>query len=237
MDDRTDKTHTHRRLLIVNPNGNPEVTARVQECADRILRPDCRGFVIHPMGSPLSIETPADRALAEPLAVALLSLHRDYDGYVMACFDDIAVTPARQFLTAPVIDAVEASIAAARAVAERFTIVTTVDAMVPGIQGLIDHLAATAQCTVRAAGIGVAAAAAGDPEALALLDDAIARAKEEEGAQAIILGSGGLTGQAPRLSRKHGLPVIDCIEAAVMMADTASRGAASTERSMDTGRV
>ncbi|MCL4676391.1 MAG: aspartate/glutamate racemase family protein [Pararhodobacter sp.] len=211
-----------RRLLIVNPNGNPEITAKVQACADRVLDADCQALAIHPAGSPHSIETRADRALAEPLALALLSQHRGFDGYVMACFDDIAIDPARRFLTAPIIDAVEASIVAARRLAGRFAIVTTVDSMVPGIRALIDRHGATDQCTVRAAGVGVAAAAAGDAETLARLDEAIVRARQIDGAEAIILGSGGLTGHARRLSERHGLPVIDCIEAAVILAQTAS---------------
>ena len=215
-------TKSSRRLLIVNPNSNPQVTARVQACADRILGPACTGFAVQPPGSPYSIQTPADRALAEPLALALLARHPGYDAYVMACFDDIAVAPARAFLTAPIIDAVDASITAARAVASRFSIVTTVEAMVPGIQSLVARLGAAGQCTVRAAGIGVAAAAAGDPEALRQLDAAITQARDHDRAQAIILGSGGLTGYATRLSQRHGLAVIDGIEAALRLAEAAA---------------
>ncbi|MCW1934582.1 aspartate/glutamate racemase family protein [Pararhodobacter zhoushanensis] len=219
-------TDTPRRLLIVNPNGNPEVTARTQACADRILGPGCNGFAVQPAGSPHAIETPADRALAEPLALALLAQHPGYDAYVMACFDDIAIAPARAFLKAPILDAVEASVAAARSLAQRFSIVTTVEAMVPGIEALVARLGAASQCSVRAAGIGVAAAAAGEPEALRRLDATIVRARDQDGAQAIILGSGGLTGHAARLSQRHGLPVIDGIEAAIRRAEAASRIAA-----------
>ena len=99
--------------------------------------------------------------------------------------------------------------------AQRFSIVTTVEEMVPGIQALLVRLGASSQCSVRAAGVGVAAAAAGDPEALRRLDATIALAREQDGAQAIILGSGGLTGHAARLSRRHAVPVIDGIEAAI----------------------
>ncbi len=216
---------SHRCILIVNPNGNPEVTARIQDCADRVLGPDSRALVIQPKESPYSIETPADRACAEPLVLDLLAQNHGYNAYVIACFDDIAVTPARRCMSMPVIDAVEAAILAARALVWRFSIVTTVDTMVPGIQALVDRYGASGQCTVHAAGVGVAAAAEGKPEALSRLNAAIIQAREIDGAEAIILGSGGLAGHAARLSLEHGLPVIDCIEAAIMRADSKARGA------------
>lgn len=213
-----------RQILVINPNGNAQVTARVQQCADRVLSAGCTALAVHSEGSPHSIETLADRLLAEPLAIKLLSQRRGFDAYVMACFDDIAVKEARQFLTAPVVDCVEASVTMARLYTGRFAIVTTVESMVPGIRSLIETLGAADQCTVRAAGIGVASAASSDTGASARLDDTIEIARTVDRAGAIILGSGGLTGRGPELSRRHGLPVIDCIEAAVLLADAASRG-------------
>lgn len=218
-----------RRLLVVNPNSNQEVTERVQASVDSALDSDIEAVVIHSPESPHSIETLADRNKAEPHAIALLGAHQHYDAYVMACFDDIAIKAARRFLDVPVVDAVEASVAIARLYGTPFSIVTTVEAMVPGIRSLIETLGVSKECTVRAAGIGVASAAAGEPESLLKLDEAIVRARDVDGAKAIILGSGGLTGQAVRLSKKHGLTVIDCIEAAVMMASVSSRIKHNTE--------
>lgn len=223
MNALTEMRSSQRKILVVNPNSNQEVTDRTQQTANRILGTDCIALVLHPQNSPRSIETLADRKVAEPLAIDLLTQHQGYDGYVMACFDDIAIKAARRFLNVPVIDAVEASIAIARLYESRFTIVTTVAAMVPGIRTLVEALGATSQCTVRAAGIGVASAAAGDPEALNRLDETITQARNIDGAKAIILGSGGLTGQSQRLTKKHGLPVIDSIEAAIRFAEMASK--------------
>ena len=73
---------------------------------------------------------------------------------------------------------------------------------------------------IRATGIGVAEAAKGSSETLKALDQTIERAYSIDGAEAIILGSGGLTGMANTLSARYKMPVIDCIEAAVMIAVT-----------------
>lgn len=211
------QTHKYR-LLVVNPNANPTVTAQVQRSADRVLGHGWIAQAINHEDSPHSIQTPADRNLAEPYAIDLLSRNQGYDAYVMACFDDIAVHAGRRFLRAPVVDPVEASVAIARQVAHRFTIVTTVETMVPGIQLLLDSLGAGAQCTVRAAGVSVSAAAAGTTKVIEQLNHTMEMACDVDGAEAIILGSGGLTGHAALLRERYGLPVIDCIEAAVLLA-------------------
>lgn len=211
-----------RRILVVNPNSNSEVTARVQESADRVLGDRSIALAVNPENCPRGIQTPEDRHHAEPQAIELLSRNLGYDAYVMACFDDIAIKAARNLLNAPVVDTVEASIAFARLHANRFAIITTVSTMVPGIRTLIGTLGASGQCAVRAAGISVASAASEDAKSGVLLNEAIEMARTIDGAEAIILGSGGLTGKARALSERHNLPVIDCIEAAVLMADAAS---------------
>lgn len=212
-----------RRILVVNPNGNPEVTRLVADTASTVLSPSIAVRVLHPEGSPRSIETRADRGVAEPLALDLLARNPGYDAYVMACFDDIAIERGRQFLGAPIVCAAEAAISVARMFAPRFTIVTTVETMVPGIRSLIASLGAERICTVRAAGIGVASAAAGGTDIERKLDATVEQARNLDGAGAIILGSGGLTGRASELSARHGIPVIDSIQAALAMADLAAQ--------------
>lgn len=211
-----------QRILIVNPNSNPAVTAQIKASALKVLGSYCQADVIHIPNSPFAIENRQDRDIAEPLVIAALRQHAGYDAYVMACFDDIGAAQARQFIDVPIVDAVTASVAMARHHGSRFAIVTTVQAMVPGIQALLADLGAADACTVLAANVGVAEAAAGGAETLRRLDETVARAKDEFGAKAIILGSGGLTGYADRLTRFHDLPVIDCIEAAVATAKVIS---------------
>jgi allantoin racemase len=212
-----------RRLLIVNPNGNAAVTDLVREAAGRVLSTGTEATVLGCRTSPTSIETLEHRSRAEPLAIELLARFPGYDAYVMACFDDIAVAAGRRFLRAPVVAAAEASVAVARMFAARFTIVTTVETMVPGIRALLAGLGVADRATVRAAGFGVAAAAADSGDVEARLDAAILAARNLDGAGAIILGSGGLTGRSKDLAARHGLPVIDAIEAAIAMGEVAAR--------------
>lgn len=211
------------RLLLVNPNSNPAVTALAAAAADRVLGPGAEARAVEPQGGPLSIETLEQRRQAEPLAIDVLARHPGYDAYAMACFDDIALAAGRRFLGRPIVGSAEAALAIARCFAPRVAIVTTVETMVPGIRALLHELGAERWCSVRAAGVGVADAAQGGDTIEARLDAAIILARDIDGAGAIILGSGGLAGRAPGLGRRHGLPVIDSIEAAIGMAELAAR--------------
>ncbi|MDO8881649.1 MAG: aspartate/glutamate racemase family protein [Pseudotabrizicola sp.] len=207
-----------RRLLIVNPNSSVEVSRLIHKTALSVLADGVTIRVIQPDTGPMAIQTLADRRIAEPLALDLLAANADHDAYVMACFDDIALDQARRFLPVPVVGAVEASVALARLFAARFSVVTTVQSAIPGICSVLEGLGAASQCSVRAAGIGVTEAADGGATSEARIDAAIEMARNIDGAQAIILGSAGLTGRAAQLSRKHRIVVIDAMEAAVRLA-------------------
>ncbi|KAA9010023.1 aspartate/glutamate racemase family protein [Histidinibacterium aquaticum] len=211
-----------RRILVVNPNSNRGLTALVQEAADRVVGQGTVVDAVNPDGGPLSIETLDDRSRAEPLAIDLLARHHGYDAYVMACFDDIGIGSARRFLRAPIVGAVEASVSLARLYAPRFGIVTTVESMVPGIRALTRELGVADRCSVRASGVGVADAASAVSDADARIDAAIEAARNYDGAEVIILGSGGLAGRAEALIRRHGIPVIDSIEAAISLGELAA---------------
>lgn len=208
-----------RRLLVINPNSNAAITAQVQTLADRVLDADVKATVVGLPGAPLAIQSPADRAAAEPRAITRIEqgVAEGYDGFVLACFDDIAISQ-RGRIPHPIVDAVDASFSLARTVARRFTVVTTFDAAVPRIQALAERHGLADICTVRAAGVGVSAAAELAPAALARLHLAIDAAIREDRAEAIILGSGALAGRGSVLIEGRGISVIDSIEAALRLA-------------------
>ena len=115
-----------RRLLVINPNTNVAVTSRVRQAARACARPGTLLDVVNPPAGPVAIETPADRAAAVPHVLALITrAGGSYDGYILACFDDIAIAEARRVLSAPVISMAEAGIRAAALHHARFDVVTT----------------------------------------------------------------------------------------------------------------
>lgn len=209
-----------QQVLVVNPNTNPVVTRRVRAAAAGFESPALRMEVVNPPQGPHSIETAVEREQAERETLALIGSRAatGYDAYVLACFDDLALAGARALVSVPVVGTCEAALAAAHALSPRFAVVTTFDAAVPGIRALMQRHGAGPLATVRAAGIGVAEAASAGEEAMRRLIDTARAAVAEDGAEAILLASGGLTGLGPTLSVALGLPVVDGVAAAIAAA-------------------
>jgi allantoin racemase len=206
-----------RRLLVINPNTNPAVTEQVRSAAILAAGQGTLIEALNPQTGPFSIETADDRAAAVPNVVSLVTngLEHGYDGYVLACFDDIGVAQARELAgETPVISMFGASVEAARALGGTVVIVTTVESALPSIHRLIDAYGIGDWCSVRAIGVGVAETAARTPFAEERLEATIKQAIED-GAVGIILGSGALSGRADELQTRFAIRAIDGLAEAV----------------------
>lgn len=217
-----EKKPTMPRLLVINPNTNPAVTALVAAAAEGAVAPGTMLDVLNPPRGPFSIETAEHRKAAIPEILALVDSRPAFDACVLACFDDLCLDRLRVKTGKPAVGACEAGIALARTMAGRFSVITTVHAAVPSIERLLERYGAGDICTVRAAGIGVAAAAGDTQETEARIFEAVKLAIEQDGAEAILLGSGGLTGRAGAIAAAMSLPVIDGVAAAVRLAESAA---------------
>lgn len=217
-----------RRLLVINPNTNPQVTEQVRRAALAAAPHGTEIDVVNPAHGPFAIESPRERAEAVPHIVSLIEARMDegFDGYVLACFDDIGVEEARGLVPVPVVSMFGAGVAKALETGRRFTIVTTVESAIAGIERLAAAYGVSHLCTVRAAGAGVAEIAARTPQAETRLFAAIERAIVEDRAVAIVLGSGALAGRAGALEERFDIPFIDGLAAAIASLDGSPEGGA-----------
>lgn len=206
-----------RRLLVINPNSNAGVTRRIAAYIHGGLPAGVGVDVVNPETGPFSIETPADRARAVPIVLELIRRKPGYDGYLMACFDDLAVDEARTIVAAPVISMAQAAIEEAASAGAPYTVVTTVDDQVPAIESLMRKYGVGSRGTVRACRIGVADAAARTEQAENLLDSQIRAAIEQDGASAVVLGSGAYAGRAEELGSRYGITIIEGVTAAIRL--------------------
>jgi allantoin racemase len=216
-----------KRILVINPNTNPAVTALAARACATFASETLHFEVAHPAQGPFSIENPSQRIEAEREVLALVRqrLMERHDAYVLACFDDLGLTALRHLVEgAPVVASCEAGMAEARALSPRFAIVTTVQAAVPGIRQLMSRYGAGDLATVYASGLGVAEAAAAGPGTLTRLTQTVKQAVESDGSQVVLLASGGLIGRAEALSLATGLPVVDAVVAAIARAAALVQG-------------
>lgn len=210
------------RLHIVNPNTTASMTAKIAAAARAIAAPGTAVQASQPLMGPASIEGYYDEAYAIPgMLQRIIEAERDgAEAHIIACFDDTGLDAARQAVTAPVIGIGEAAFHTASLIAGKFSVVTTLAVSVPIIEHNLIRYGLAARCAkVRAGGFEVLALEDPTSDARRLVSAEIEAAKQEERAEAIVLGCAGMADLAADLTRQHGLPVIDGVSAAVPLAE------------------
>lgn len=204
-------------FLVINPNTNPVVTEHIRQATVRFTQPGIDFDVRQPYAGPHSIETPEQREQAQTEVLKLIRTcdTRAYDAILMACFDDLAIDEARLISKAPVYGTCQLSVETIMDITDKFSIVTTVHQAVSGIEQLVRKHGAGSAFTTYAAGIGVEQAAAADTDTVRKVTETALLAIRDDGAKAILLASGGLTGYAPLLSTSIKVPIVDGVEAAI----------------------
>lgn len=144
---------------------------------------------------------------------------RGADAHVIACFDDPGLDAAREVAVKPVIGICEASVKVALLLGSRFSVVTTLPRSVPIIEDLVDAYGAGRRCRrVRAINMPVLALET-DPEAATRPAQEVAAARQDDRAEAVILGCAGMSELCDRLTAQTGILVIDGVTAAVRLAE------------------
>jgi allantoin racemase len=209
------------RIRVINPN----TTAAMTETIARAARDAAgAGTVVDAVTSstgPVSIEGYYDEALSLP--GLLIEIHngeaQGADAHVIACFDDTGLDAARQIATAPVIGIGEAACHAAMLIANRFTVVTTLERSIPALEHNLLKYGLERRARVRAAEVPVLALEDEGSDARARIDAEIGRALVDDRAEAIVLGCAGMAKLARDLSVQHLCPVIDGVGAAVKLGE------------------
>ncbi|THF66605.1 aspartate/glutamate racemase family protein [Pseudothauera nasutitermitis] len=215
-------------IRLINPNTTPAMTERMGACATRVAAPGTRIRAVQPADGPVSIEGHFDEALA---AVGVLDEIRrgeeegrnggaGVDAYVIACFGDPGLLAARELTAAPVIGIAEAAFHLATLISTRFSVVTTLGRTVVIAEHLLRAYGFEHHCRkVRAAEIPVLDLEEDADGAFACIAAECRRARDEDGAGAIVLGCGGMADLVDRLRAETGIPVVEGVGAAVKLAE------------------
>ena len=210
------------RLNIVNPNTTAAMTRTIAAAARRVARPDTEIRAVESAFGPASIEGAYDDAFAVP---GLLERIREgaaegADAHVIACFDDTGLDAARALADAPVVGIGEAGFHLATMLAHRFAVVTTLSRSVPVLENNLLRYGLDRRCArVRATDVPVLELDNPASNARAKVAAEIKLALEADHADAIVLGCAGMADLAASLSAEFGVPVIDGVAAAVVLAE------------------
>lgn len=215
------------RLLIINPNCDESMTQAILSTAKQFAAGDFDVDCVSTPRAPTFIDTYHDAAVALPGMIELLEQHEaDYDGFVVACHCDPNLDVMKEATDKPMVGIGEASMKIASMLGHRFSVISTDERSVPNKEALIRsyHLQ-DLLASVRSP--APAWAERGEEEQYLLTARA---AVDEDWAEVIVLGCAGMTGLDKRLQFDLGVPVLDGVVCALIIATGLVRYQVSTSK-------
>ncbi len=207
------------RIRVVNPNSNEAVTRSLEAALAPLRFADGPGIVCSTLKEgPFGIETQADvESVVMPL-LRLVEADNSSDAFVIACYSDPGLHVCREGTARPVFGIAECGVLTALARAGRFGVIAIGQRSIARHRrylrqmALLDRLAGE-----RPLEMSVAETATGD-NTLQRMVEVGNRLKDEDGAEAVVMGCAGMARHRAPLEEALGIPVIDPTQAAVAMA-------------------
>ncbi|WP_137136287.1 aspartate/glutamate racemase family protein [Rhizobium sp. FKY42] len=209
------------KILLVNPNTTASMTATAAHAARLVAAHGTDVVAVTSSMGPVSIEGYYDEAFAVPglLLEIAAGEKAGAQAAIIACFDDTGLDAARAMANIPVIGLCEAALCAASFIAQRITIVTTMERSRLPLERLVYRYGMSGRTKVRAADIPVLSLEDPSSNARARLCQQMELALREDRAEAIVLGCAGMADLTADLRKEFGVPVIDGVAAAVKQAE------------------
>lgn len=220
------------RILVINPNTTQAMTDAIGEVARAVAEPGTEINCVSPSSGPRSIEGFADEVLAAYHMIDLVAQSNgEYDGYVVACYGDPALSAMRELTTVPVVGIAEASFHMASLVAHKWSVVTVLPRVEPLVEELIarngmEHKCASIRCTP----LTVLEIEEDIERAKRMMLDEARSAIQDDGAEAILLGCAGLGPIDKTMQEALGVPVFDGTACAVKLVEGLHRYGVTTSK-------
>jgi len=214
-------------IMIINPNSSMEMTEAIQKAADDFSQKEFTITCKSTPGAPLFIETYEDQIKAAPGMIQLLKENEDnFDAFIIACHCDPNLDVMKEITNKPVIGIGEASMKIASMLGHSFSVISTSTHSIPNKEALIHkyHLQ-DVLASVRASGDETE----GYDDEEKIIHAAKA-AVEEDMAEVIVLGCAGMAGLDKRLGKRLGVPVLDGVVCALIIAAGLVRYNVSTSK-------
>ena len=203
-----------RRVLVINPNSNPQVTRGMSEALEALRiagGPQIECVTLDE--GPFGIETQEHvEQVALPLRRLVLA-RPDADAFVIACYSDPGLQVCREATSRPVFGIQQSGLFAALSRGDRIGVIAL------GPQSVARHLRYMRRLGLidRLAGerpLNLSVAESERPEAFDRLVEVGATLRDTDGADVLVLGCAGMSRHRRALAAALSLPVIDPAQAA-----------------------
>ncbi len=203
------------KILIINPNSDLEMTEAIQRTAESFSDGEFEVACKPTPGAPKFIETYEDEIKAAPGMIQLVRENEDkFDAFIIACHDDPNLDVMKEITRKPVVGIAEASMKIASMLGHRFSVLTTSEHSIPikealarkyHLQDVLASVRAPREETIE------------KTDELKYMETAQSSIKEDM-AEVLVLGCAGMTGLDKHLEEKLGVPVLDGIVCALIIA-------------------
>jgi Asp/Glu/hydantoin racemase len=207
-------------IIVINPNSTQAVT----DGMDLVLEPlrmaggppiECVTLRQGPPG----IETDEHvAAVVSPMCDLIGAREREASAFVIACYSDPGLEPARARTSRPVFGIAESAMLVALTRGTSFGVISILESSIPRHRSYVHALGLTSRVAGdRALGLSVTELSDEERTWMRLIS-VTQELRDEDGADVLILGCAGMARYRARLEHAVGLPVIDPTQAAVTLA-------------------
>jgi len=215
------------KILINNPNSSPEMTGKIKETALNFAAGAFEVDCLPTPGAPDYIETYEDKLKAAPGMIRLVRENEETcDAFVIACHCEPNLDAMKEITTKLVLGIGEASMKIASMLGHSFSVVTDTMHSIPDKEALarkyhLQNILASARAPGKES--------EGSSFEEKIFQAAEAAAKEDD-AEVLVLGCAGMTGLDKHLQEQLGIPVLDVVVCALILASGLLKYGVSTSK-------
>ncbi|WP_028280129.1 aspartate/glutamate racemase family protein [Arthrobacter sp. H5] len=220
------------RILVVNVNTTQSMTDAIGAQARAAAGPGTEIVALTPNFGAESVEGNFESYLAAVAVMdKVLSYTEPFDAVVQAGYGEHGREGLQELLDVPVVDITEAAASTAMFLGHKYSVVTTLDRAVPLIEDRLKLAGLSDRCaSVRASGLAVLELEADPLRAVEAIVEQAEFAVTQDKAEVIVLGCGGMSGLGEQIRLRAGVPVVDGVSAAVVIAESLVRLGLTTSK-------
>ena len=208
------------RIAVINPNTSEPATSQILAAAREVADVPASLVAFTAARGPAAIESQVDEAYAAAEVASIVMADPHCDAYIVACASDPGVAAARELTSAPVVGIGEASFLIASLLGATFSVITTLDRGVEAVRQQICLQGLAHRCaSVVAAGLTVLESGSGSAASKARIVEQGRLAVRRDHAEVLVLGCAGMSGLTDAVRMGTGIPVVDGVRAAVVLAE------------------
>jgi allantoin racemase len=220
------------RILLVNVNTTSSMTETMAGSARRYALPDTEIVALTPSFGAEGVDTQMESLLSAVAVMDAVVTYPDpFDAVILGGFGEHGREGLQELTEGPVLDIAECSAHVALMLGRSYSVVTTMQRSVAAIEdrlltaGLFDRCA-----SVRSTGMATLELESDPERAFAAIVDQAQRAVQDDHAEVLCLGCGGMAGLNIAVAEATGVPVVDGIAAAVTLGEALVRMGLKTSK-------